>query len=34
MKLHGGSLTLESDVGMGTTVSLHFPPAVALAQAA
>lgn len=34
MKLHGGALTLESDVGMGTTVSLHFPPAVALAQAA
>ncbi len=34
MKLHGGSLTLESEVGMGTTVSLHFPPAVALAQAA
>jgi signal transduction histidine kinase len=34
MKLHGGSLTLESEVGKGTTVSLHFPPAVVLAQAA
>jgi two-component system cell cycle sensor histidine kinase PleC len=34
MKLHGGSLTLESEVGRGTTVSLHFPPAVTLAQAA
>jgi signal transduction histidine kinase len=34
MKLHGGSLTLESEVGQGTTVSLHFPPAVTLAKAA
>ncbi len=34
MKLHGGSMTLESEVGHGTTVSLHFPPAVVLARAA
>ncbi|NOT39947.1 MAG: HAMP domain-containing histidine kinase, partial [Alphaproteobacteria bacterium] len=34
MKLHGGSLALESEVGHGTTVSLHFPPAVVLAKAA
>jgi two-component system cell cycle sensor histidine kinase PleC len=34
MKLHGGTLTLESEVGQGTTVSLDFPPAVALARAA
>ena len=34
MKLHGGSLALESEVGHGTTVSLHFPPAVAVARAA
>jgi signal transduction histidine kinase len=34
MKLHGGSLALESEVGQGTTVSLHFAPAVALAAAA
>lgn len=34
MKLHGGSLTLESVLGQGTTVSLHFPPAVTLAKAA
>lgn len=26
MKLHGGSLTLESELGKGTTASLHFPP--------
>ena len=26
MKLHGGSLALESELGRGTVVSLHFPP--------
>jgi signal transduction histidine kinase len=26
MKLHGGSLVLESERGQGTTVALHFPP--------
>ncbi len=34
MKLHGGSFALESEVGQGTTASLHFPPAVMLARAA
>ncbi len=34
MKLHGGSLALESEIGEGTTASLHFPPAVVLARAA
>lgn len=26
MKLHGGSLALDSEPGKGTTASLHFPP--------
>jgi signal transduction histidine kinase len=34
MKLHGGSLELTSEVGVGTTVSLHFPTAVPVAAAA
>jgi signal transduction histidine kinase len=34
MKLHGGSLELESELGRGTTVSLHFPAAVPVAAAA
>ena len=25
MKLHGGTLDLESEAGQGTSVSLHFP---------
>jgi two-component system cell cycle sensor histidine kinase PleC len=34
MKMHGGSLDLESELGKGTTVSLHFPTAVPVAAAA
>ena len=34
MKLHGGSLELESELGVGTTVSLNFPATVAVAAAA
>ncbi len=34
MKMHGGSLDLESELGKGTTVSLHFPSAVPVAAAA
>ena len=34
MRLHGGELTLESEVGVGTSVSLHFPAACSLRQAA
>ena len=26
IELHGGTLTLESTLGQGTTVSLRFPP--------
>jgi two-component system cell cycle sensor histidine kinase PleC len=33
MRLHGGSLELESEVGVGTTVSLHFPAAAPVAAA-
>ncbi len=29
MELHGGSLSIESEVGKGTTVRLRFPPRVA-----
>lgn len=34
MKLHGGSLELESELGKGTTVSLHFPASAPVAAAA
>jgi signal transduction histidine kinase len=34
MKLHGGSLELESELGSGTTVSLHFPGKAPVAAAA
>ena len=34
MKMHGGSLELESDLGKGTTVSLHFPGSASVAAAA
>jgi signal transduction histidine kinase len=34
MKMHGGSLELESELGKGTTVSLHFPVAAPVAVAA
>ncbi|MBP6012375.1 MAG: hypothetical protein KBA31_09125 [Alphaproteobacteria bacterium] len=34
MKLHGGSLELESEVGVGTSVSLHFPAVRSLCAAA
>jgi signal transduction histidine kinase len=34
MKMHGGSFELESELGMGTTVSLHFPVAAPVAAAA
>lgn len=34
MKLHGGSLELESELGVGTTVSLNFPATVPVAAAA
>ena len=34
MRLHGGELVLESEVGVGTSVSLHFPAAHLLRQAA
>ena len=26
IKLHGGSLSIDSTVGKGTTVTLYFPP--------
>ena len=26
LRLHGGELTIESEVGSGTTVTVHFPP--------
>ncbi len=31
MKLHGGSLEIESELGKGTTVTVRFPPARVLA---
>ena len=34
MKMHGGSLELESELGQGTTASLHFPVAAPVAAAA
>jgi signal transduction histidine kinase len=34
MKMHGGSLELQSEVGHGTTASLHFPVAAPVAAAA
>lgn len=34
MKMHGGSLELESELGKGTTVSLHFPVSAPVAAAA
>ena len=34
MRLHGGELALESEVGVGTSVSLHFPAARSLRRAA
>lgn len=34
MTMHGGTLELESEVGKGTTVSLHFPVAAPVAAAA
>jgi signal transduction histidine kinase len=26
IRLHGGTLTIESDLGAGTRVTVHFPP--------
>jgi signal transduction histidine kinase len=34
MTMHGGALELESELGQGTTVSLHFPTAAPVAAAA
>lgn len=34
MELHGGSLSIESRVGQGTVVTLHFPPVTSATPAA
>jgi signal transduction histidine kinase len=34
MKMHGGSLELDSELGKGTTVRLHFPAWAPVAAAA
>jgi two-component system cell cycle sensor histidine kinase PleC len=34
MKMHGGALELDSELGQGTTASLHFPVAAPVAAAA
>ena len=34
MELHGGSLTIDSTVGEGTTVTILFPPVRVLAKEA
>jgi len=32
VQLHGGTLSIDSDVGVGTVVTIHLPRAVALSQ--
>lgn len=32
VRLHGGTLTIDSEVGVGTVVTIHLPRAVALSQ--